>query len=191
MKIVGGKKKMSDSDKDLEKLQEEIEQLKKVIEEKDAKIEEQKNQLLRLMADFDNYKKRSNAEREEIICFSNETLILALLPILDSFDRAFAHAQECKGKDISEDLLKGFALIKRQLEDVLTKVGLSKIDALGKEFNPVYHEAVLTKEVADQPEGIVVEEMQKGYMLKDKVIRPTMAIVSKKGECKNEQDNRD
>ncbi len=180
MKVIGGKHKIEDVEKILEANQKEIDELKKLLEEKDQKIEEQKNQLLRLMADFDNYKKRSNAEKEEIICFSNETLILALLPILDNFDRAFSHAQEAKGKDISDDLLKGFALIKKQLEDVLNKIGLSTIDAVGKQFDPVYHEAVLTREVEDQPENIVVEEMQKGYMLKDKVIRPTMAIVSKK-----------
>ncbi len=186
MKIVGGKNKMNDAEKECCEHKKEIEELKRSIEEKDAKFEEQKNQMLRLMADFDNFKKRAATEREDIICFSNETLILALLPILDNFDRAFVHAEECKGKDISDELLKGFALIKKQLEDILSKIGLSRIDALGKKFDPVYHEAVLTKESPDQPEGMVIEEMQKGYMLKEKVIRPTMAIVSKKGDSRDE-----
>lgn len=186
MKIVGGKNKMNETEKDCAQHEKEIEELKRSAEEKDARYEEQKNQMLRLMADFDNFKRRVSAERDDIICFSNETLILALLPILDNFDRAFAHAEECKDKGINEELLKGFALIKKQLEDTLNKMGLSKMDALGKKFDPVYHEAVLTREAADQPEGLVLEEMQKGYMLKDKVIRPTMAIVSKKGGHEDE-----
>ncbi len=186
MKIVGGKSKMNEKENEAGQSGKEIEELKKALDEKESRFEEQKNQMLRLMADFDNFKKRSAAEREEIICFSNETLILALLPILDNFDRAFAHAEECKGRDISDELLKGFALIKKQLEDILSKVGLSRIDALGKKFDPVYHEAVLTRGSKEHPEGTVIEEMQKGYMLKEKVIRPTMAIVSKKGEGSDE-----
>ncbi|MFA5103722.1 MAG: nucleotide exchange factor GrpE [Candidatus Margulisiibacteriota bacterium] len=186
MKIVGGKNKMSETEKECCEHKREIEELKKLIEEKDTKFEEQKNQMLRLMADFDNFKKRTVTEKEDIICFSNETLILALLPILDNFDRAFVHAAETKDSAANDELLKGFALIKKQLEDILNKVGLSKIDALGKKFDPVYHEAVLTRDTQDQPEGLVIEEMQKGYMLKEKVIRPAMAIVSKKGEAKDE-----
>lgn len=186
MKIVGGKNKMNEAEKECCEHKKEIEELKTLSEEKDSKLEEQKNQMLRLMADFDNFKKRTITEKEDIICFSNETLILAILPILDNFDRAFLHAAETKDSAVNDELLKGFALIKKQLEDILNKVGLSKIDALGKKFDPVYHEAILTREASDHPEGIVIEEMQKGYMLKEKVIRPTMAIVSKKGEGKDE-----
>lgn len=165
--------------KESESLKKEIEELNKQVEEKDAKLEEQKNQMLRLMADFDNFKKRAASEREEIICFSNEALILALLPILDNFDRAMKHTDGCKTMD--EEILKGFALIKRQLEDVLTKIGLSPVEAIGKKFDPNYHEAVLTKEAGTAEDGTVIEEMQKGYSLRDKVIRPSMVIVAKKG----------
>ena len=156
---------------------------KELSDEKDAKIEEQKNQILRLMADFDNYKKRAAAEREEIICFSNEVLILGILPILDNFDRAFLHTEEtAKASTVNDELIKGFALIKRQLEDLLGRAGLTTIEAMGNNFDPHYHEAIMTRESKDQPEDIIIEEMQKGYMLKEKVIRPSMVIVSKKGE---------
>jgi len=171
MKIMGGKNQMPDN-------REELEELKRLAEEKDIKLEEQKNQMLRLMADFDNFKKRAAAEREDIICFSNEALILALLPILDNFERAMRHSDNCK--TIDEELLKGFALIKKQLEDVLTKIGLAPIKSLGKAFDPNIHEAVLTKEDPDKEDGTVIEEMQKGYTLRDKVIRPSMVIVAKK-----------
>lgn len=157
----------------------ELEELKKQIDEKECKLEEQKNQILRLMADFDNFKKRAASERDEIICFSNEVLVLELLPILDNFERALSHAEKDPASASSE-FMKGMALIKRQLQDVLTKVGLSPVEAIGKQFDPYLHEAVLTRE-SDQEDNIVVEEMQKGYKLKEKVIRPSMVIVSKKG----------
>lgn len=166
--------------KETETLQKDIEDLGKQLEEKDTKFEEQKNQMLRLMADFDNFKKRAALEREDIICFSNEALILALLPILDNFDRAMRHADGCDKKTLDEEIIKGFALIKRQLEDVLTKIGLARVEALGKKFDPNFHEAVLTRESKDHEDGTVIEEMQKGYTLRDKLIRPSMVIVVKK-----------
>lgn len=179
MKIIGGNK-MTESETEVITLQKENESLKKELDEKNSKIEEQKNQILRLLADFDNFKKRSSQERDEIIAFSNEALIIAILPILDNFERAFVHAKEAKEEHIREELIKGFALIKRQLEDVLTRIGLVTIETQGKQFDPYLHEAVLTKEAKDKPDGIVLEEMQKGYTLKGKVIRAAMVIVSKK-----------
>ena len=149
------------------------------IEEKDAKIEEQKNQLLRLMADFDNFKKRTSAEKEEIVFFSNEALIIVLLPILDNFDRAMEHANGCEKEKVNEEFIKGFALIKKQFEDVLQKIGVCHTECLGKPFDPNFHEAVITKKVEGVEDGIVAEEMQKGYTFRGKLIRPSMVIVSK------------
>jgi molecular chaperone GrpE len=177
MKIIGGNKKMADDKKSGGGTA--GEELNKQIEEKDAKIEEQKNQLLRLMADFDNFKKRAQAEREEIISFSNETLILAILPILDNFERAMVHAIECKTRETNDELIKGFALIKKQLEDILAKIGVSAIESLGQKFDPHIHEAVLSKEAEGKEDNTVIEEMQKGYTLKGKLIRPSMVIVAK------------
>lgn len=182
MKIIGGKKNMEEQKEACCGHIQELEDLNKQLEERDCKLEEQKNQLLRLMADFDNYKKRASQERDEIICFSNEATLLALLPILDNFDRAMDHAEKAEGHSVNEEIIKGFALIKKQLEDVFSKMGLKQIEAAGKIFDPFYHEAVLTRESKDHEEGVIIEEMQKGYSLKDKVIRPSMVIVSKKGD---------
>lgn len=179
MKIIGGNK-MAEAETGVLALQKENEGLKKDLDERNSKIEEQKNQMLRLLADFDNFKKRSAQERDEIIAFSNEALIIALLPIMDNFERAFVHTKEIKDDPNKEELIKGFALIKRQLEDVLTRIGLVTIETQGKQFDPYLHEAVLTKESKDHPDGVILEEMQKGYALKGKVIRPAMVIVSKK-----------
>ncbi len=150
---------------------------KSEIELLQEQVEEGKNKLLRALADFDNYKKRMAVEREQFVQYANEAIIADFLPALDGFSRALAAAEKSKA---SEEMVKGIALIKRQCEDVLKKHGVLEIEALGKPYNPNVHEAILQKE-HDGPEGIVIEEMQKGYTLHSRVIRPSMVIVSKKG----------
>ncbi len=157
-----------------EKLKKELSDLSAKLTEKEAQIEEQKNKLLRALADFDNFRKRAVIEREEIITFANENLILGLLPIIDNFERAI---ESSKKININEDLIKGIALIKRQIEDLLSKAGVMHIECLGKPFDPNFHEAILQKE-GDKPEGEVLEEIQKGYTLHGKVIRSSMVIIS-------------
>ncbi len=159
-------------------MSEELEEVKKELPpEKSAadllkeQLEEKQNRLLRALADFDNYKKRAALERDQFVQFANEGLITALLPILDGFGRAMEHAPE--------KVTKGIALVKKQLEDVLTKHGVKEIEALGKVYDPNLHEAILQKEHSG-PEGVIIEEMQKGYTLHGRVIRPSMVIVSKK-----------
>jgi len=140
-------------------------------------LEEHKNKLLRALADFDNYKKRVAIEREQFVQFANETLISELLPVIDGFARAMDAAQKVQA---GEEMIKGLALIKKQLEDVLKKHGVEEIEALGKPYDANVHEAILQKE-HEGPENIIIEEMQKGYSLHGRVIRPSMVIVSKKG----------
>lgn len=139
-------------------------------------LEEYKNKFLRALADFDNYKKRAAVDRDQFIQFANEALITELLPILDGFSRALEHAPE--------EVAKGIALIKKQLEDTLRKHGVAEIESLGKTYDPNLHEAILNKEHPG-PEGVIIEEMQKGYVLRGRVIRPSMVIVSRKGGGKN------
>ena len=136
---------------------------------------ELKDRLLRTLADFDNYKKIQAREKEQFVKFANETIIIDLLPVVDNFARALAAAKD------NEEIKKGLALIKKQLEDSLKKHGVAEIEALGKTYDPNFHEAILQKE-ADGPENINIEEVQKGYTLRGKVIRPTMVIVSKNKE---------
>lgn len=140
-------------------------------------VTEGKNRMLRAMADLDNFKKRALLEREQFVQFANETLISDTLPILDGFGRALSAAAKMQA---GEEMSKGLALIKRQLEDVLTKHGVRAIEAVGQVYDPNLHEAILQKE-DNGPENVVIEEMQKGYTLRGRVIRPSMVIVSKKG----------
>lgn len=140
-------------------------------------LEEQKGRLLRALADFDNYKKRAAIEREQFVQFANEGLLTDLLPVIDGFARAMDAAEKIKA---GEEMIKGLALIKKQFEDAVKKHGVEEIEALGKPYDANVHEAILQKE-HEGPEGIIIEEMQKGYTLHGRVIRPSMVIVSKKG----------
>lgn len=145
-----------------------------------AEVEEYKNKYLRALADFDNFKKRSAIDREQFAQFANEGLVTELLPVVDGFSRAMDAAEKANA---GEEMKKGLALIKKQLEDAMKKRGVKEIEALGKSYDPHVHEAILQKE-DDGPEGVIIEEMQKGYTLHGRVIRPSMVIVSKNKEEK-------
>lgn len=141
-------------------------------------LAEEKNLRLRALADFENYKKRSAGEKENLVRFSNATLIAELLPVMDGFERALIEAEKSGGH---EEIIKGIALVKKQMEDVFSKFGAAEIPALGKKFDPHLHEAVWQKE-SDQPEHIIIEVLQKGYTLNDRLIRPAMVVISKGGK---------
>ena len=158
-----------------EQSNQEAEILKGVILEKEKQIEEDRQKLLRALADLDNYKKRMAQEREEIVKLSNEGLIVAMLPVLDGMERAF---KTIKPNKENEEILKSLALIKKQFEDTLIKFGVQTVDAAGKPYDPHFMEAIMQQE-SDGPEHIVLEETQKGYLLYNKLIRPAMVIVSK------------
>lgn len=135
-------------------------------------IEELKNQLLRLQADFINYKNRTEREKSNSIILANEGLILKLLPVLDNFNRAFTHA------NLEDDTIKGFVMIKDQFESVLKSETVEEIESDGAVFDPNLHNAVMTESKDGVESGIVLETFEKGYKIKDKVIRPSMVKVS-------------
>ncbi|HHV65112.1 MAG TPA: nucleotide exchange factor GrpE [Peptococcaceae bacterium] len=153
---------------------EELNNLKAELEAQKAKAEDYYNHLQRLKAEFDNYRRRTQKEKEDIFKYASERIILSLLPVLDNFDRAVESSQE---KQDFEAYAQGVAMILKQFRKVLEDEGLKAIEAVGKEFDPNLHEALL-KEESDQGENIVLEEIQKGYILKDKVIRPSKVKVS-------------
>ena len=157
----------------------EAESLKEQLAEKEKLIEEQKNKYLRALADLDNYKKRVNLEKDELVRYSNELLVKELLPAIDGFTKAMDFAR----KTNNEDLVKGIALIKKQTEDALAKFGVKEIGSVGKPYDPNLHEAILMKESEKEP-NVVLEEMQKGYTMHERLLRPAMVIVSKSKEEK-------
>lgn len=139
------------------------------------KVEDLEGRLLRTMADFENYKKRARAEKEDFAKYANLKLISELLPIYDNLERAIYSSHESQN---FESLIQGVEMVYRQLEEMMKKEGLEAIEAVGLPFNPEYHQAVMQIESDEYESGIVIEEFQKGYKLKEKVIRPSMVKVN-------------
>lgn len=151
-----------------------IEELQEKIVTMEKHSEDVNSQLLRLQADFVNYRNRMNKEKDNSIAYGTEIIVCELLPILDNFDRAL-EAEE----DTDNGFYKGIKMIENQLMDMLEKNSVVEIAALGEEFDPNFHHAVVMEESDEYDSNIVIEVLQKGYMLKDKVIRPSMVKVSK------------
>ena len=139
-------------------------------------LEEANDTMLRLAAELDNYKKRVVRERESLIKYAAQDIIQGLLQVLDNFERAIESANESKDFD---SFLEGVKMIFKQMYDILERKGVSRIDAVGKTFDPTIHEAVMHVASEKYPENVVVEELQKGYMLHDRLIRPSAVAVSK------------
>jgi molecular chaperone GrpE len=149
-------------------------EIEKSIVEKDKNAHFYMTQLQYLQADFDNYKKRVEKDRENFIKFANSELILKLLNVLDEFESAFAVIEKTGECGSTE----GFKMIYRNLIKILEREGLKPIDAAGKKFDHNYHEALM-RESSDKEDGIILEEFQKGYMLGDRVIRHSKVKVAK------------
>ncbi|MEK4060205.1 MULTISPECIES: nucleotide exchange factor GrpE [Paenibacillus] len=137
--------------------------------------EEYQGRALRVQADFDNFRRRTQKEKEELAQYATSKLVGELLPVLDNFERALATAS---ASTESEAFGKGVNMIFRQLEGVLKSEGLTAMETVGQPFNPEYHQAIMQVESDEYEEGIVTEEVQKGYLLKDRVLRPAMVKVS-------------
>jgi molecular chaperone GrpE len=157
----------------------EIEGLKKKLEEKERELTEHHDRLLRLAADFENYKKRAAREKEDWTKFANEDLLRAILPLIDNLERAVIHAQKVKDTGV---LIEGVRLTIRQLLQALNKFGLSAFESVGRPFDPAMHEAMLVVESDQHEPNQVVEEFQKGYFLNDRLLRPATVSVSKSPE---------
>ena len=140
--------------------------------EKAGEDEAMNAKYMRLMADFQNYRRRTEKEKSDIYAYANEKIVTQLLEVLDNFERALQH--ECEDKAYVE----GMEMIFKQLSDVLEKSGLEEIKALGEDFDPNFHNAVMTEDNADYESGKVTGVMQKGYKLNNKVIRPSMVKVN-------------
>ena len=141
-----------------------------------AEFKEANDKYLRLYAEFDNYRKRVNKDKEELIRYGNERLLHELLPFIDHLEMALKHASN----ESSSGLVQGVEITLKGLKKTLDKFGLTEIEAEGKPFDPSIHHAISQVEREDADENIVVEELRKGYRLKDKVLRASLVAVSKK-----------
>ncbi len=132
-------------------------------------------QYVRLAADFDNYRKRQEHEREELLKFGTENALKKMIEVLDNFERgqkALENVEDC------EKVKESFNLVHKQVIDALTKLGLETIETEGKEFDPNFHDAVMRTPTADKPEHTILNELQKGYKMGDKVLRPALVNVA-------------
>lgn len=161
------------SKKELEK---EVETLSQELDRVQAELEDSKDRFLRGLADFDNYRKRVAREREQLTKCANEDLIKRLLEVIDNIERALSVASETH--DL-EGFKQGIELIYQHMTDLLSKEGLCPIECVGTEFDPNYHEAVMAIDSEGAESDRVVEEVQKGYTLDGRVIRPSKVVVSK------------
>lgn len=140
----------------------------------DEQKKEDDEKYMRLMAEFQNYKKRVAKEKQDIQTFANEKIVKELLEVLDNFERSLQHSD-----DVDENYVKGMEMIFQQLRKALEDAGLSEIDALGTDFDPTLHNAVMQEDSDEYESGKVSKVLQKGYKLNDKVIRAAMVAVVK------------
>lgn len=143
-----------------------------------TELEEMKDRYVRLYADFENYRKKALRDRDEAVRYAHESIMAELLPVIDTFEMALKHASEA-GPDTAAALQTGVENTRREFLRVLEKFGLKAIEAVNQEFDPAFHHAMSQVET-DQVEGNrVVEEFRRGYLYRDKVLRPAYVVVSK------------
>mgnify|MGYP001056364459 CR=1 FL=1 len=162
---------------EIEALQNELEQLRK-----DA--EESRDHYLRVLADFDNFRKRQREEVSRRICIAREEIFLKLLPIIENFQRALESAE---AQHSYESLVEGVSLTLRQMLELLEKEGVRPIESLGQQFNPELHEAVTRTETDECPEGTILEEYERGYTIDGKVLRPSRVRVAVSPKTEEQQ----
>jgi molecular chaperone GrpE len=168
------------------KREHEIEMLKTQLEEKKKQADESHDRFLRAQAELENYKKRVDREKSSLVKYGNEELIKAILPFIDNLERALDHPPA----ENPEGLLEGIKITHKQLLQVLEQFGLTRIAAEGEPFDPSKHEAMMQVESADHEPNTVVSELQRGYFLHDRLLRPAMVSVARAPGEKQEEGHR-
>jgi molecular chaperone GrpE len=163
-----------------------IKALEAKFEAKEKEAEETYDRLLRLSAEFENYKKRSSREIEEFRKFANQSLIKEMLSVVDNLELAMNSTNGHKA--IDKDLLQGLEMTHREILKVFEKFNVKPIDAKGQPFDPTFHEAVMQEETDDYAKNTVINEMQRGYMIHDRLLRPSMVVVAKPRENKDSEN---
>lgn len=155
------------------------ESLIRQVAEKDREnqeLKEKNDQLLRHVADIENFKKRLEKERTDLREFANESLMKDLLPVVDNLELALEHGRQ---QEAGSALLEGVENVLKGFMQVMTKFGVTPIQALGEKFDPAFHNAVMQREDAEAADQTVIQELQKGYLLKNRLLRPAMVVVAR------------
>jgi molecular chaperone GrpE len=179
-------KKSSTADKEIRQMESEqdeqtpvedpLQDLETKLKAKEAEAKETYDRLLRVSADFENYKKRTAREIEELRKYANQALLKEMLSVVDNLELAIESSKD--NKNIDKSLIDGLNLTLNEILRVFEKFNVKPIEAKGKTFDPTYHEAVMREESDDFPENTVLSEFQKGYLIHDRLLRPAMVVVA-------------
>lgn len=162
----------------IELLSQELQDLKRFHEEKTKEFEEQRDHFLRLQAEFENFRRRSLKEKQESLRFGHQNLVKDLLSAVDNLERALEHGAQNAGAEV-RGVLDGIALVHREILAALEKHGVSPMDAQGQAFDPAVHEAIGQLPSADVAANTVLQVLQKGYVIHDRMVRPSRVLVSR------------
>jgi molecular chaperone GrpE len=162
-----------------EELPTDPEELKNLLIQKTQEAEENYNRFLRLAAEMENMKKRQEREVGEVRQYANENLLKDFVPVLDNLERALEHGRQA---DAPEALMEGLDLVSQDFLKVLSRFGVQSIDSVGKRFDPAFHHAVMEEEAPEMEDQTVLKELQKGYLLNNRLLRPAMVVVSRNTE---------
>ena len=171
--------KTEDEESEVEESEDEITKLNKTLEEKDEEIIELKSHIQRLQADFDNFRKQNDKQNQDLIRYANEGLIVKFIDVYEDMERALENSTN------EEEIREGLELIYSKMKNTLEKEGVEEIPAVGEKFDPFKHEALLTVDSPDHENNEIVDELMKGYTLKDKVIKYSKVRVCKKAKKDN------
>ena len=157
----------------------------------ESKAEESYERLLRITAEFENYKKRSEREMQDFRKYANESLVKEILPVVDNLERALAITCSKQDDEAFKGLRKGVEMTLKGLTDTLERFKVVPLEALGEPFDPNFHQAVSQEESTEHPDNTVCKELQKGYVINDRLLRPSMVIVSRRPEGTTKEDRKD
>jgi molecular chaperone GrpE len=162
-----------------EELPNDTEELKNLLAQKTKEAQENYDRYLRLAAEVENIKKRQERETAELRQFANENLLKEFVPVLDNLERALEHGRQ---SEAPEALMEGLELVNQDFLKVLGRFGVTPINSVGERFDPAYHHAVMEEEAPEVEDQTVLKELQKGYMLQNRLLRPAMVVVSRNTE---------
>jgi molecular chaperone GrpE len=163
----------------VEELPNDTEELKNLLAQKTKEAQENYDRYVRLAAELENIKKRQEREVAELRQFANENLLKELVPVLDNLERALEHGRQ---SEAPEALMEGLDLVNQDFLKVLGRFGVTPINSVGERFDPAYHHAVMEEEAPEVEDQTVLKELQKGYMLANRLLRPAMVVVSRNAE---------
>lgn len=175
-KKIGITKKTGSDKDDTDKSDDPVKKMKKKLEAAEEEAKQSYEKYLRVSAEFENYKKRSLREMEEFRKFANESLIKEMLSVVDNLERAIDSSSDNEGA--KSCVVEGVDMTLREILKIFEKFGVKPVESLGKKFDPTYHQAVLQEKTDDYPGDTVTKDLQRGYMLHGRLLRPAMVVVS-------------